>query len=162
MIRPSRFLIAAALTASLGFAQFRTRAANGSGTPPDPATMIQMRVAYLTSLLSLNTAQQAQATTIFTNAYNSGQSIHTSLQTDQQELDTAVKANNIATIDQLTTAMGTLQGQLIGINAKADAAFYAILTPDQQSKYDSVPHGGPGFGPGSPGPHGAPPPPPQE
>ncbi len=122
--------------------------------------MVQMKVAYLTSLLSLTSAQQTQATTIFTNAVTAGQTIHTSLQTDQDSLATAVKANNTATIEQVSAAMGTLQGQLTAINAKADAAFYAILTADQQTKYDSMPHGGPGFGPGGPGPHG--PPPPQE
>jgi len=153
----------AALTASLGFAQFRTRAANGPGNPPDPATMIQMRVAYLTSLLSLTSAQQTQATTIFTNAYNSASSIKSSLQTDQQSLAAAVKANGTGTIDQLAATIGTLQGQLVAINAKADGAFYAILTSDQQTKYDSMPHGGPGFGPGGPGGPGGPPPaPPQE
>src|SRR5947209_19883765 len=37
------------------------------GSPPDPATMVQRRVAALTALLSLTAAQQQQATTIFTN-----------------------------------------------------------------------------------------------
>ena len=133
----------------------------GSGTPPDPTTMIQNRVARLTTLLGLTTSQQTQATTIFTNAFTAGQSLHTTLQTDQQTMQTAVKANDTATIDQTAAAIGGLQGQLAAINAKSNAAFYAILTADQKTKFDALPHGGggPGFGP--PGPHGmAGPPPP--
>lgn len=137
----------AAVSATLVLAQ-RT---GPGGTPPDPATMIQMRVDRLATLLSLTDAQKTQATTIFTNAYSAGQSIHTTLQTDTTNLAAAVKANNISTIDSLSATIGSLQGQLTAINAKADAAFYAILTADQKAKYDALPHGGPGgpgFGPG--------------
>jgi len=143
----------AALSVSLMFAQgFRPR--DNGVTPPDPATMVQMRVAHLTALLSLTAAQQTQATTIFTNASTAAQTVHTSLQTDRDSLTTAIQANNSATIDQLAASIGTLQGQLTSINAKADAAFYAILTSTQQTTYNSMPHGpaGPGPGPGGPPP----------
>ena len=117
------------------------------GTPPDPQAAIEMRVNFLTAALSLTDAQKAQATTIFTDAFNAGQTAHTNLQTARQSLAAAVKKNDTAAIDQIAAAIGTLDAQLTAINAKADAAFYAILTPDQQAKYDSMPHGGPG-GPG--------------
>ena len=113
--------------------------------------MIQMRVSHLTVLLSLTSAQQTQATTIFTNALTASQSVQSSLHTDRDTLAAAVKANNTAAIDQVSVTIGTLQGQLTAINAKSDAAFYAILTPDQQAKYDAMPHGGPGGGFGPPG-----------
>ena len=155
MIRPLRFLGLAALSAVLVLAQ---PPGHNGGTPADPATMIQMKVDRLATLLTLTDAQKTQATTIFTNAYNSSQSIQTSLQTDQQTLAAAVKANNTTTIDQVATTIGTLQGQLTAINAKADAAFYALLTADQKAKYDALPHGGPGFGgPGRGGFRGGPP-----
>ena len=156
MFRPSKFCVAAALTAALAFAQYPRPRASG-GTPPDPTTMIQMRVAQLTALLGLTSAQQTQATTIFTNAYNAGQSVQSSLQTDRQTLADAVKADNTTTIDQVSATIGTLQGQLTAINSKADAAFYAILTADQKTKYDSMPHGGPGGPGGGFGPPGPPP-----
>jgi hypothetical protein len=47
-----------------------------------------------------------------------------------------------------------LNGQLTAITAKAEAAFYAILTTDQQKIYATLPQGGRG-GPG--GPMGPPP-----
>jgi Spy/CpxP family protein refolding chaperone len=119
--------------------------------------MVQMKVTHLTAALTLNTAQQTQASTLFTNAVTASQNIHTSLQTNRDSLTAAIKANNSASIDQLAASMGTLQGQLTSINAKAEAAFRALLTADQQTAYDSMPHGpgGPGGGPG----HGGPPPP---
>jgi Spy/CpxP family protein refolding chaperone len=113
--------------------------------------MIQMRVSHLTVLLNLTSSQQTQATTIFTNALTASQSVQSSLHTDRDTLAAAVKANNTATIDQVSVTIGTLQGQLTAINAKSDAAFYAILTADQQAKYDALPHGGPGGGFGPPG-----------
>ena len=142
----STALLAAALVAAQGFGP---RAGGAPGTPPDPATMAQMRVSMLATLLSLTDAQKTQATTIFTDAATAAQTIHASLQTIQTTMTAAVKANNTAAIDQAAGTIGTLQGQLTAINAKADAAFYAILTADQKTKYDALPHGGPGgHGPG--------------
>jgi Spy/CpxP family protein refolding chaperone len=121
-----------------------------SGTPPDPQTMIQMRVSFLATLLNLTDAQKSQALTIYTNAYAAAQTLQTTLQTTRQNLTAAIKSNNTASIDQLTGTIGSLDGQRLAISSKADAAFYALLTADQQAKYDSLPHG-PGGGPGGPG-----------
>ena len=122
-----------------------------SGTPPDPQTMIQTRVNFLATLLSLTDAQKSQALTIYTNAYTAAQALQTTMQTDRQNLTTAVKSNNTASIDQIAASIGTLDGQRLAISSKADAAFYALLTADQQTKYDALAHGGPGGGPGGPG-----------
>ena len=134
------------LAATLAFAQ-TTR------TPPDPATMAQMRVNRLATELSLTDAQKTTALSIFTSAYTAAQTVQTNLQTNRQSLATAVKNNDTAGIDQLAAASGTLSGQLTAINSKADAAFYAILTAAQKTLYDAAPHGGPGGrgGPGGPG-----------
>ncbi len=143
--------VAAGLTAGLALAQ-GPRGGQMGGTPPDPQAMIQMRVNFLASRLNLTDAQKTQATTIFTNAYNAGQSVRSSLQSNQQSMLNAVKKNDTAMIDQLAVTEGTLHGQLTAIQMKAEAAFYAILTADQQKLYDSMPHGGGpmgrGFGPG--------------
>ena len=106
--------------------------------------MIQMRVNMLASELSLTDAQKTSATTIFTSAYTAGQSIQTSLQANRQSISDAVKKNDTATIDTLSVTAGTLSGQLTAIEAKADAAFYLILTSAQQTTYNSLPGGGPG------------------
>jgi hypothetical protein len=68
----------------------------------------------------------------------------------------AVKNNATSVIDQLSSAIGTLNGQVLAIQSKADAAFYAILTSDQQTKLDQSGGlngpGGFGGGPGGPPP----------
>jgi Spy/CpxP family protein refolding chaperone len=121
------------------------------GTPPDPQAMIQMRVNFLASRLSLTDAQKTKATSIFTDASTANQSVRTSMQSNRQSLLDAVKKNDTAAIDQLSVTAGTLTGQLTAIEMKAEAAFYATLTADQQAKYDEMPRGGPmrgGFGRG--------------
>jgi hypothetical protein len=145
MIKTIPVLSAIAMSAALVFAQ-------GPGTPPDPQTMAQMRVNSLTAQLSLTDAQKATALSIYTNAYTASQTIQTSLQTNRQSISAAVITNNTATIDQLSLAAGTLNGQLTAINAKAEAAFYAILTTDQQKIYATLPPGGGRGGPGFMGP----------
>lgn len=146
------YLTVAALSAALVFAQ---RGPGGpGGTPPDPQTMIQNKVAHLTTLLTLTDAQKTQATSIFTDEVTASQSLQTSLRTARESIAAAVKANTPATIDQLATTIGTLTGQLTAIQSKAEAVFYNMLTVDQRTKYDSLHHGGPG-GFGGPGPRPA-------
>jgi len=127
----------AVLAATLAFGQ----------TAPAPATAAQMRVNQLSQTLNLTDAQKASALSIFTTSITNAQTIQTSLRTNQQSIADAVKKNDSATIDSLAAASGVLQGKALAINAKADAAFYAILTTDQKAIYDARPHGGPG-GPG--------------
>ena len=129
---------------------FNSRAQGG--TPPDPATAAQHQVARLTTLLTLNTAQQSQATTIFTNSLTAIAGLQTTLNTDRQSLEAAVKSNATSTIDQVAASIGLLEGQALAIQKKADAAFYAILTSDQQTKLDQLGSFGGGFGRGPGGP----------
>ena len=136
-----RTIISFLLLSALAFAQ-------RSGNPPDPATVAQHRVDRLTTLLSLTTDQQQQAKTIFTNAATAGTAAHDSMRAAHESLAAAVKKNDIATIDQASTTIGNLTAQLISIDAKANAAFYQILTADQQSKFDSQGPGRFGAGPG--------------
>jgi Spy/CpxP family protein refolding chaperone len=121
--------------------------AQGPGKPPGPPNPTDM-VAHLTALLSLTTAQQAQATTIFTNEQTAVQAIDTELQTAHTSLAAAVKSNTTATIDSLSAQIGVYHGQILSTQSKAQAAFYAILTADQQTKYSAI-HGGPGGGRGA-------------
>jgi len=154
MLRKFTMLFAAAaLAATLAFAQ--TTMMGTAPTPPAPATMATLYVNQLAAQLALTDAEKASAITIYTNAYTAGQPIQTNLQTDQQSLATAVKANAIGTIDSLASTMGALQGQLTKINSEAEAAFYALLSAAQQKLYDAMPHGGPGGGRG-PGGRGGP------
>jgi Spy/CpxP family protein refolding chaperone len=105
-------------------------------TPPDPAAIVQRQVQHLTQTLSLNSAQAAQASTIFTTAQSANQSVMTSLRQAHTALATAIKSNDLTSIASLSMQIGTLTGQMTANTAKGDAAFYGILTPDQQAKYN--------------------------
>ncbi len=138
--------------------------AQGTSTPPTTAQIVTNRVARLTKLLDLNPSQQTSATTIFTTEQTALATLRTSMQTAHSALQTAIKSSDTATIGTESTQLGTLSGEQTLAQATADAAFYAILTADQQSKYDTLgplgggpggPGGPGGFGgPGGPGPHG--------
>ncbi|MGE5568285.1 MAG: Spy/CpxP family protein refolding chaperone [Rhodospirillales bacterium] len=146
--------IAAALSATVVFAQGMGRR-GAPGTPPDPQAMVQFRVNRLAAVLNLTDAQKGQAVSIFTSAQNAAQGVHENLRTVMQSLSDAIKRNDAGAIETLAAQAGTLQGQLLAIQGKADAAFYTMLNADQQAKYDTMPGffgpGGMGMGMGRPG-----------
>ncbi len=122
-------------------------------TPPTPAQMAQHEVDRFTTLLSLNSTQQEQATTIFTAAATTSQGLHTSERTTHQALEAAIKANDASAIQQAATQSGQLSGEMTLARATAQAKFMEILTPDQKTKFEALEHGHE-YG----GDHGGPPP----
>ena len=123
-------------------------------TPPTAAEMIANRVARLTELLTLTTAQQSQAATIFTNEQASESTIRTSMEAARAALRTAVQSNDVGGIVTQAAQIGALTTRQVESQAKAEAAFYAILTVEQKTKYDERPSGGPGGRGGPRGPGG--------
>ncbi len=122
----------------------------GRGTPPDPAAMIQMHVDRLATVLGLDDTQKAQAVTIFTDAQTASQTARTTVDTARQSLKNAIKENNVTNISSLAAQIGTGEGQLTASQATAEAKFYALLSTDQKTKYDSMNHGPRGgMGPGA-------------
>ncbi|MBV9144531.1 MAG: Spy/CpxP family protein refolding chaperone [Acidobacteria bacterium] len=124
---------------------------NPSG-PADPATMAQHRVHFLSEQLSLTSDQQQQALAIFSNSATSLSSVHEQMKAAHEALRTAVQGNDTNGIQKAAQTIGNLTTQTTAAEATADAAFYKILTPDQQTKLAQLPHHGPG------GMHGPPPP----
>ncbi|HWC19887.1 MAG TPA: Spy/CpxP family protein refolding chaperone [Terriglobales bacterium] len=133
----------------LGLATISLISQNPPG-PPDPAIMAQHRLRFLTTILSLNTQQQQQAQTIFTNAASAQSTTHESMKSAHDALKTAIANNDSAGITQAATTIGNLVTEMTTRQAKADAAFYALLTPDQQAKFSQLESEGPGMhaGPG--------------
>ena len=131
-------------------------------TPPTTAQMVSNQVSRLTKLLDLTSTQQASATTIFTTEQTALAALRTSMQSAQTALQTAITGSDAATIATDAAQIGTLTGEQVLAQATASAAFYAILTADQQSKFETLGplgggpggFGGPGGGPGGPGPRG--------
>jgi Spy/CpxP family protein refolding chaperone len=128
-------------------------------TRPTPAQMTAREVARLTTLLTLTTEQQTQATAIFTTEQTAMSSLFPSLQAAHKALQAAVKTQDTTAIATLSAQIGTLTTRETQARSTAQAAFYAILSNDQQTKYEQLPQGG--FGghgrpgaPGGPGPGG--------
>src|SRR3984885_9759064 len=145
-----------ATTALMAFTSvFAIAQTTSTPTPPTPAQMVANQVTRLTKLLDLNSTQQASATTIFTTEQTALATIRTSMKTARTALQTAIKSNDTTIIGTQAAQIGTLNGQEVLAQATAAGAFYAILMPDQQTKYDTLGPlgGGPGGGFGGPGPH---------
>jgi Spy/CpxP family protein refolding chaperone len=128
------------------------------GNPPDPAKMAQRHLDFLTRQLSLTTQQQQQASTIFSEAANNAKTNHDQMRTAHDSLKAAIQKNDSAGIEQAANTIGNLTTQMITSHAKAQAAFYQTLTPDQQAKMNEIEakhHGmgmhGRGFRHGGPG-----------
>lgn len=122
-------LVLMAFASALLFAQTTSHP-----SPPTPAMRAQHQVGFLTTVLSLTSAQQQQATTIFTNAATAEDGVRSNMKAAHETLHNAVKANDAAAIDQAAAGIGNLTAQSTSIHAKAHAAFYQLLTPEQQSK----------------------------
>jgi len=125
-----RLTLFLAMIGTLGYGQRRP--------PPDPAQMVQLRVNFLTEKLGLSTEKQQQATTIFTNAAANQKSLWDQMQAAHESLQSAISRNDSVGIEQAAGSIGNLTAQTISAHAKADAAFYQTLTPDQQSKYSQM------------------------
>lgn len=144
------FLLTSAFATCLAFAQ------RPGDKPPTAANFAERRIQHLTTLLSLTSDQQQQATTIFASAATAQSAVRDGLKNAHQALKDAVKTNNLSAIEQASTTIGNLTAQSTSANAKADAAFYQILTPDQQTKLNQIQdqHHGPFGGAGLGGPSG--------
>lgn len=140
-----RGVAAVAVTAALAFAQGGPR---DGGRSSDPAARIEMRVNFLANWLTLTDAQKSATSKIYTDAQTASESLRTRMETARTALKDAVKKNATTTIDQMALEIGSLTGQLTAIEGKADAAFYALLTAEQKTKYDAGPaRRGGGMGP---------------
>lgn len=119
--------------------------------PRDGGPRPDMHIATMTTLLSLSSGQQAQATTLYANARTSSKDIQTNMRTAQTSLSAAIKKNDLGQIEALSAQIGTLHAQNLAIQSKTEAAFYSTLSTEQQTKYDTLHRGGFGGGPGGPG-----------
>jgi Spy/CpxP family protein refolding chaperone len=88
--------------------------------------------------LNLTTAQKQQAKTIFGDARQKAEPIRQEMRQNREALHAAVKANNTAQIEGLSSHQGELQGKALAIRSEAMAKFYAILTPEQRTKQDQM------------------------
>ena len=94
-----------ALTCALLAAPAMFAQAPAADAPPENVAahgqrMIQHRVAFMTTVLSLTTAQQAQVKSVLTAAVANGSTTHGSMKTAHDNLKTAIHANDAAGMEQ--------------------------------------------------------------
>jgi Spy/CpxP family protein refolding chaperone len=153
-------ILAATVCAPATFAQSASTdavatTAPGPGGPHNPAQMIEHRITKMNAVLTLNSAQQSQIRTILTNQETAEQGFRTSMHAAHANLKTAVQNNDGAAIETLSQQIGAVTAQSIAAHAKAEAAIYAALSPEQQTRAAQLPEllgegGGPGWGHGGP------------
>ncbi len=124
-------LTLAALAAGIAFAQ--TAAA-----PAKPANLRAAVRQRVLARLNLTADQKTQFKTIMQQAKTGVQPLRTELQQNREAMAAAVKSNNTAQIQSLAAAQGALRGQVLAIRSQANAKFYAVLTPDQQTQLDQM------------------------
>jgi Spy/CpxP family protein refolding chaperone len=88
--------------------------------------------------LNLTPAQKQQSDTIFNDAKQKAAPIRQEMRQNREALNAAVKANNSAQIETLSTRQGELHGKALAIRSGAMAKFYTILTPEQRTKADDM------------------------
>jgi Spy/CpxP family protein refolding chaperone len=138
------------LVAVLGL--FPMAQAQTEHTPPSPARMAQHQVERYSTLLTLNSSQVEQATSIFTAEATARSGSFASEKAAHQALDAAIKANDKEAIQSTATKLGQMGGEMMASHALAQAQFYALLDTDQKSKFaelekEHMMMGGPGRGP---------------
>ncbi|MCS7042107.1 MAG: Spy/CpxP family protein refolding chaperone [Bryobacteraceae bacterium] len=109
------------------------------GAPMDPQRFVQMRVDRLAEWLALSESQKSQALRIFTDAQTAAERYRQDQQTAREALQSAIKANNLAAMDRAARDIGAATAEITLIDARAEAAFYALLTSEQKQKYDQMP-----------------------
>ena len=144
-------LLACVFAAPAVFAQETDAASTTTNASSRAASKVQHRVAYLTTVLSLSSAQQTQVTNILTNGQANRSTAHTSMKTAHTNLQNAIRSNDAAAMEQAANSLGTLVAQEALAHAKTEAAIYQVLTPEQQTKMAQLEaeghHGERGFGP---------------
>lgn len=130
------FVAAGALAAGMAFAQTapaHPQAQNGTRTERRA-----MARRHWMQQLNLTETQKQQAKTIFQQARESAKPIVQQLRQDRVAMHAAVKANDAAKIQQLSTTEGKLRGQIMAVHSGAMAKFYQTLTPEQRAKADHM------------------------
>jgi Spy/CpxP family protein refolding chaperone len=102
-----------------------------SDVPKSPAKQARY-IKFLTTLLSLSDAQKTQTAEIFAAAGTAKAEAKSNKKTSLRALGEHVRSNDTDGIAKASQTLGTLAGERHSIAANAQAAFFQILTAEQQ------------------------------
>lgn len=117
----------------------------GGGGPPAGAADASQRHEFMAGYLGLSDTQKEQVKANFAPLQGASEAARGQMQSKQEELQAAVKANQSdQQIEQIAAAIGALHAQQVAAQAKARAKLYAILTPEQKEKLAAFERNAPG------------------
>jgi hypothetical protein len=90
------------------------------------------------AVLAMTPSQKDQAHTAMLEARQSAQPIRQELTDTNKALQAAIRADDTAQVQRLSTTEGQEIGQLIGIRSSAVAKVYKTLTPDQKVRAQAL------------------------
>ncbi len=93
-------------------------------------------LARMTTRLNLTADQQTQVKGILKQAREENRTLAPKFREERMALDAAVKSDSLSQIDQITQQNVNLNSKMEANHLKTVAKIYAILTPDQQAKFD--------------------------
>jgi Spy/CpxP family protein refolding chaperone len=102
-----------------------------TGTAP---TAPRVHKQQMIRALDLTAAQKQQAKAIRQATRAQAQPLAAQARQQRESLKTAIQAGDTTKIQQISTTIGSLRGQLLGIRSAGKAQFYALLTPEQKTK----------------------------
>jgi Spy/CpxP family protein refolding chaperone len=113
------------------------------GPAPQPAAgnqqdFAQRRLDFLSTALNLTEAQKQQAMEFYSAARQENQPLEESMKQARTTLVEAAESGDEAQLNQASTKVGTLFGQMAGVRARAFAKLYAVLTLEQRQKADQL------------------------
>ncbi len=110
-----------------------------SVTPAQQRTGHEGRfVGEMETVLAMTPQQRDQAQTAIQAARQSAKPIREELMNTNKALQTAVRSNETAEIQRLSTTEGQEIGQLLAIRSSTVAKVYKTLTPDQRARADAL------------------------
>ena len=131
--------LAALASIAAGLAVAQTAQPPAGGRAAQRQARVQQRRAGIADALNLTDAQKQQARTIFQDARQSSQPLRQQLKENRRALaDAAKSGKSAAEIQQLSSALGSVWGQMAAIRTEAFSKFYATLTPEQRAKADAM------------------------
>ncbi|HTW66720.1 MAG TPA: Spy/CpxP family protein refolding chaperone [Bryobacteraceae bacterium] len=90
------------------------------------------------TVLAMTPQQKDQAQTAIEGARQSANPIRQELMNTNKELRTAVRSDDSAAIQRLSSTEGQEIGQLLAIRSSAVANVYKVLTPNQRARADAL------------------------
>jgi Spy/CpxP family protein refolding chaperone len=92
----------------------------------------------LTKRLDLTADQQARAKAIFADSRQQSKALAPRLREERSALKAAIQSDSESQIDLITAKNAQLTAQIEAVHVKAMAKVYAMLTPDQQARFNRM------------------------